>query len=251
VNVLYRRLIPKILVEHTSGLDPSAFRSILTRSYKPFRVVGEPLSQIRIQQSNLVDEIMLIHRNESKFDSSFCDLVLKSCELLNTPLSVGGAIESPAQAKMIFESGADKLVVGRHRGNIALLEDVASNHGVQSLAVSIDYSSKDISSGAEALWERELSLGYLSLAGEICVNNISRDGQGVGVDLSLIGLIREQTTVPVIVGGGISNVSHIAECFRMGCDGVTLSTFLSQSDQNIRQLRSHLSSLGIHIRTRN
>lgn len=249
--MLFRRLIPKIVVENTDTPNSPRFRAILTRSYNPFRVIGDPISQIVIQQSNLVDEIMLIHRNRSQFDSSFCNLVLESCEVLNTPLTIGGAIASPAQAKMIFDAGADKVIIGRQRGNLDLLESIATNHGAQSLVISIDYSATDTLSGFEEFWERELSLGYLKLAGEICINNTSHDGKGEGVDLNFISEIRKETRAPIVVGCGVSSVSHIAECFRVECDGVTLSTFLSQSDQNIKQIRSHLSSLGVHIRTRN
>lgn len=249
--MLYRRLIPKVVVEKADSKTSSGFQSILTRGFEPHRVVGDPLSQIRIQQSNLVDEILLVNRSRSGFDSDFCNLVLQTCESLNTPLVVGGAIATNLHAEMLFDSGADKVVIGRHRGDLKLLENIASNHGVQALVVSLDYSDEDLNVGIEELWEREVSMGYLSLIGEICLNNISRDGERVGVDLRLVDFFRKETKAPIVAGSGISSVNQIAECFDAGCDAVTLSTFLSHTDQNIKQIRSHLSSLGFHIRTRN
>lgn len=249
--MLYRRLIPKVVVEKADSKTSSGFQSILTSRFEPRRVVGDPLSQIRIQQSNLVDEILLVNRSRSGFDSDFCNLVLQTCKSLSTPLAVGGAITSSLHAKMLFDSGADKVVIGRNRGDLRLLENIASIHGVQSLVVSMDYSEEDLRIGLEALWEREISRGYLSLIGEICLNNISRDGEGIGVDLRFVDFFRKETKAPIVVGSGIANVSQIAECFSLGCDAVTLSTFLSHTDQNIKQIRSHLSSNGVHIRTRN
>jgi len=251
VIVLYRRLIPKIVVERAISKTSPEFHSILTRAYEPHRIVGDPLSQIRIQQSNLVDEIVLVNRCRSEFDSAFSELVLQACEILNTPITVGGAITKSSHAEMLFRSGADKVIIGRNRHDLKLLESIATNHGVQALVISVDYSEYDLAIGLEAFLERELSMGYMSFAGEICLNNISRDGGGVGADLGIVDIIHGETRIPIVVGCGISTVNQIAECFRVGCDGVTLSTFLSQTDQSIKQIRSHLSALGVHIRTRN
>lgn len=249
--MLYRRIIPKIVVEKFGSSTSFGYRSILTRSFTPFRVVGDPISQIRIQQSNLVDEIMLVNRCLNEFEPNFCELVLSACELLATPLTVGGGITKSSHAEMIFDSGADKVVIGRNRNDPALLESIVSNHGVQSLVVSIDYSEQDLALGLEVFLERELFMGYVDFAGEICLNNISRDGGSSGVDLRLVDIYRKETRVPIIVGCGASSVNQIAECFKVGSDGVTLSTFLSQTDQSIKQIRAHLSSIGVHVRTRN
>jgi imidazole glycerol phosphate synthase subunit HisF len=249
--MLYRRLIPKIVVESAASKTSSGYHSILTRAYEPHRIIGDPLSQIRIQQSNLVDEIVLVNRCRIGFVSNFSELVLQACEILNTPLTVGGAITETSHVEVLFGSGADKVIIGRNRSNLELLESIASKHGVQALVISVDYSENDLAFGPEAFWERELSLGYLSFAGEICLNNVSRDGGGAGVDLRIVDVIHKETNIPIVVGCGISTVNQISECFKNGCDAVTLSTFLSQTDQSIKQIRSHLSALGVHIRTRN
>ena len=248
--MLYKRLIPKIVVDNNGNQAQSGFNAILTRVFGRYRVIGEPLSQIRIQQSNLVDEIMLVHRNRDSFDSTFCDLILNTCELLTTPLTVGGAISTLEHVKMVFESGADKIVIGRNRKNLPLLEEIAANHGIQSLVISIDYTDDDLSLGIDKFLEKEFSLAYFQLAGEICLNNISRDGGGGGVDVRLVGNFKDITSAPIVVGCGVANVSHLVECFEAGSDAVTLSTYLSHTDQSIRQIRSHLSARGVHIRTK-
>ena len=249
--MLFKRLIPKIVVEKTQSLAPIIFKSILTRAFEPFRVVGDPISQVKIQQSNLVDEILLVHRNRGLFDKAFPDLVLRSCEYLNTPLTVCGAITEPSHARILFESGADKIVIGRARSNLELLESIVSNYGAQALVISIDYSDDDLRFGVNKFCESEISFGYMSLAGEIALNNKSRDGSGEGVDLRLVKTLQGTTKAPIVVGCGVSGVEHIADCFSAGCDAVTLSTFLSQTDQSIKQIRSHISTLGVNIRTRN
>ncbi len=250
-NMLFKRLIPKIVVMNHDKTSNSDFTAILTRSFKPYREIGSPLSQIRIHQSNLVDEILLVHRNRRPFDLSFCDLVEQSCETLNTPLTVGGAIEKLSHVRAVFNSGADKIVIGRARGDLKLLESIASSYGKQSLVISVDYSEEDLKMGLQKFVKQEILKGYSVFSGELSLTNISRDGAGSGVDLRLVNLFREYVEVPIVVGGGAGNVSDLFSCFNENCDAVTISTFLSQTDQSVRQIRSHLSSMGVHIRTRN
>lgn len=249
--MLFKRLIPKIVVEKTNVECNSSFSAILTRSFQLHRMIGDPLSQIRIQQSNLVDEIMLIHRNRSLFNFSFCELIERISETLNTPLAAGGAISDLLHVHAIFNSGADKIVIGRAKSDLKLLDSIASNYGRQSLVVSIDYTDEDLKNGNDKFVHDELAKGYFEFAGEICLTNVSRDGTGRGIDFRLVSLVKDATDAPIVVSGGASNVSHLLRCFQEGCDAVTLSTFLSQTDQNIKQIRSHLSTMGVHIRTRN
>lgn len=249
--MLYKRLIPKIVVEKSSSRQEDDFSAILTREHRHHRVIGDPLSLIRIQQSNLVDEIMLIHRNKRYFDPSFGDQILKVCESLNTPLSAGGAVTEFSHAQVIFDSGADKIVIARSKTNLSLLEKIASEYGKQALIISVDYTNEDLTPNPEHFLEHELRIGYVQTAGEICINNVSRDGSGVGIDLRVAEMFKQVTEAPIVVGCGASKVSHLLDCFKDNFDAVTLSTFLAQTDQSIKQIRAHLHAHGIHIRTRN
>jgi cyclase len=238
-------------VERSTTTSKSSFRAIITRNFIPFRVIGEPFSQVKIQQSNLIDELMLVHRNKGNFDSLFLDLVSEISKLLSTPLTVGGAVASINDAKSIFERGADKIVIGRNRDQQRLLNQIVDNYGKQSLVISVDYQPEDLLNGIDDFIRMESLKGYFNLAGEISINNISLDGSRQGVDLQLIDIFSKVIDVPLVVGSGAGSASQIAECFEKGADAVTLGTFLSNTDQSIKQIRSHLNSLGVHIRIDN
>jgi imidazole glycerol phosphate synthase subunit HisF len=248
--MLYKRLIPKIVVERSTATQ-SGFRAITTRNFIPFRVIGEPISQIKIQQSNLIDELMLVHRNRGNFDSLFLDLVSEISKLLSTPLTVGGAVANINDAMSLFERGVDKIVIGRNRDQQRLLNQIVDNYGKQSLVISVDYQTDDLISGIDDFIRMESLKGYFDFAGEISLNNISLDGSRQGVDLQLIGVFSKVMDVPLVVGSGVGSTSQIAECFEKGAAAVSLGTFLSNSDQSIKQIRSHLNSLGVHIRIDN
>lgn len=238
-------------MERSTTNSETSFRAITTRNFLPFRVIGEPFSQIKIQESNYIDEIMLVHRNMGKFDSQFLDLVFEISKFLSTPLTVGGAVASIKDAKSLFDRGADKIVIGRNRDKQSLLSQIVDEYGKQSLVISVDYQPHDLLSGVDDFMRRESLKGYFNFAGEVSINNISLDGSRQGVDLKLINFFSNVTDVPLVVGSGAGSTSQIAECFKKGADAVTLGTFLSQTDQSIKQIRSHLNSLGIHIRIDN
>ena len=238
-------------MERSTTNSENSFRAITTRNFLPFRVIGEPFSQIKIQESNLIDELMLVHRYMGKFDSQFLDLVFEISKILSTPLTVGGAVASINDAKSLFDRGADKIVIGRNRDKQSLLSQIVDEYGKQSLVISVDYQPDDLLSGVDDFMRRESLKGYFNFAGEVSINNISLDGSRQGVDLKLINFFNKVTDVPLVVGSGAGSTSQIAECFKKGADAVTLGTFLSQTDQSIKQIRSHLNSLGIHIRIDN
>lgn len=238
-------------MERSTTNSEYTFRAITTRNFRPFRIIGEPFSQIKIQESNLIDELMLVHRNRGRFDSLFLELVLEISKFLSTPLTVGGAVASINDAKSLFDRGADKIVIGRNRDRQSLLSQIVDKYGKQSLVISVDYQSDDLLRGIDDFIRVESLKGYLNFAGELSINNISLDGSRQGVDLKLINFFSNVTDVPLVVGSGAGSTSQIAECFKRGADAVTLGTFLSQTDQSIKQIRSHLNSLGIHIRIDN
>jgi len=238
-------------VERSTTTSKSGFRAIITRNFIPFRVIGEPFSQVKIQQSNLIDELMVVHRNKGNFDSLFLDLVSEISKLLSTPLTAGGAVASIKDANSLFERGADKIVIGRNRDQQRLLNQIVDNYGKQALVISVDYQPDDLLTGIDNFIRTESLKGYFNFAGEISINNISLDGSRQGVDLQLIDIFSKVIDVPLVVGSGAGSTSQIAECFEKGADAVTLGTFLSNTDQSIKQIRSHLNSLGVHIRIDN
>jgi cyclase len=245
--MVFNRLIPRIVVEWDQSRN--TFVSILTRGFQHARKIGDPLSQIRILQSNLVDEIVLVNRTQF-FSSNFYDLVDAVAKEISTPLSVGGAIDSLEQCKNLVSVGADKLIIGRNGNNNSLSKSISDMFGSQSTVFSFDYYTapdQDMEEIATSVGNVVKKGGY----GEVILNCISADGGKDGPHLELLSHLYDKIKVPILVGCGFSKISHFAEAYRQGARGVLTSTYLSNLDQSPKQVRSHLHALGVHIRVSN
>jgi cyclase len=247
--MIYKRLVPKIVVYRDIVDESSQFTSILTRNYEPHRNIGLPLEQIKILQSNLVDEITITQVNKFGFDYKFVDLIQNISEIVSTPISVGGFISEWSHASALFQAGADKIILGQSKSNRQLASKISEEYGNQSLLYSLDYSDRNES---EIQIRLENSIRYAEEVGfgEIILNNKSLDGTRKGLDLKTLREASSLTELPITIGCGIGSIHNIFEGFEYGASAVALSTFLSQMDQTPRQIRAHLGSLGIHIRMR-
>ena len=245
----FKRLIPKIVVSSSQNSKDVLYKSILTRAYHPFRVIGDPLQQQRIFQSHVVDEIVLINKisvRTSGRDYGFESFLSRFCESLITPLAVGGGINDFEQARVLFELGVDKIIVSQKSLSSAFVGKVIDSYGSQAVALSFDYHELEQTKFEQYKEDvlRILQMGF----GEIFLNNVSRDGTSRGLDHQFLQQISSFVDVPVVVGCGAKGVLDIAEAFLFGASGVTTSTFLSKTDQSPKQIRAHLHTLGINIR---
>jgi imidazole glycerol phosphate synthase subunit HisF len=123
--MIYKRLVPKIVVYRDIVDESSQFTSILTRNYEPHRNIGLPLEQIKILQSNLVDEITITQVNKFGFDYKFVDLIQNISEIVSTPISVGGFISEWSHASALFQAGADKIILGQSKSNRQLASKIS------------------------------------------------------------------------------------------------------------------------------
>jgi cyclase len=151
----------------------------------------------------------------------FSKTLEKIVEDVFIPISAGGGIRSIEDAELLFNSGADKIVI-----NTILVEDndlvtrLVKKFGSQSIVASVDYRSDGvyINNGTvkidknlkEYLEDIEL-LGV----GEIYLNSIDKDGTGFGYDLSTIENIIMRIKSPLIIAGGAGNEMHLAQGLNM------------------------------------
>lgn len=245
----YKRLIPKIVVVKSHKLENVVYRSILTRGYQPYRVIGNPLRQQRILQDHVVDEIILINkRSNGSFgrDDEFESFLSDFCSTMVTPLTVGGGIKTFDHAKYLFSLGVDRVLVSQIGLERSFVKKVIDSYGSQAISFSFDYQEHGKSNLDEL--KRQLFNFLEEGFGEVILNNTSRDGTAIGLDHLLLKEISKTVGVPIVIGCGAMGVADIAAAFKMGADGVSTSTFLSTTDQSPKQIRAHLHSMGINIR---
>jgi cyclase len=259
MSELYRRIIPKILLAKNSSGDD--VNSITTRNFNPFRVAGRPISQAKIFQANIADELIVLNVDKKNIDHS--ELISVTQQIGNEifmPLSVGGGIEHFDQALKLFEVGVEKIVLDSiFSTNPGAVEKLASRFGSQSLIGSCTFWDT-----SETQTQVEPHRTFLKLdeirdrvklmeelgVGEIMINDASRDGRRGGSNLDLLVAAISITKLPVIDSCGFGKTSHFIESFLSGSSAVAVGTYFAYVDQSILQLRNQLSNYGIRVRTK-
>jgi cyclase len=260
--VLKKRLIPKLLIQHqTLG---SKVRPVLvtTRGFREAVKVGDPVSQAKIYEAQLADELAVLNIDGKAIadDTVMLDLVARLATETFMPLTIGGGVREVADFARLLERGADKVAVNSEAlRRPALIGAAAQRYGAQCVVVSIDFRA-----GAQgrpevmidraatptgrtpADWAREaVDRG----AGEIFLCDADRDGAGGGLNWEVCAEIAGSVPVPVIVSGGCGLADHFVRGFLQGrAEGVAAGTFFCFRDQNPMQTRAHIRNAGVPIR---
>jgi cyclase len=258
--MLKRRLIPKLQLGLRRSFRGAQPVLLVTRQFGSRRAIGDPLSQAKIYEAQLADELVLLdlERTEESWPVLLKTLEAMS-EALATPLSVGGGINSLQQVQSLLDRGADKVVLNSATlEKPSLIDSVANAYGAQCVVLSVDARPRpnggwgvwadcgrlDVQRDALA-WAREAADRG---AGEVMVTAFERDGTGEGLDLELTATLSKSLSVPVITSGGCGLAQDFVKGYQAGAAAVAAGTFFCQRDQNPMQCRSHIRNADIPIR---
>jgi len=216
------------------------------------------LSQLKIYEANLADEIQIIYVGMAARDQAQkARLIDEVTRVVSTPLAVGGSIRTLDEAKHLFDTGIEKLLLSFDPKRLNLVSNVADLWGSQAVNVAIDYSIRDnvltLRSGRDVGRVEDVLSVFEEIkeagAGEVSLNDVSRDGSLLGPETAVLREIALVSRIPVVVGSGIGSIEDFLACYRAGADGVTAGSFFAFRDQNFQQVRNRLRSLGIAMRT--
>lgn len=258
--MLKRRMIPKLqlgLRKSSRGARPVL---VVTSQFGQRRAIGDPLSQAKIYEAQLADELVLVDIERSSESWPILLATLESMAVaLATPLTVGGGLHCFEQVQALLDRGADKVVLNTAAiENPALIEQVASAYGTQCVVLSVDVRRD--AAGGWRVWAdggcRDTGRDALPWAleatqrgaGEVLVTSIERDGIGHGLDIPLIECFARCISVPLIAAGGCGLAQHFVEGYQAGASAVAAGTFFCNRDQNPMQCRSHVHNAQIPIR---
>ncbi|HTU12668.1 MAG TPA: imidazole glycerol phosphate synthase cyclase subunit [Allosphingosinicella sp.] len=261
--MLKRRLIPKLLIKHRQ-IGP-VVRPVLvtTQRYDQVREVGDPVSQAKIYESNLADELIVLNIDGEPIagDTMMLSVIERLASETFMPLAVGGGVRGVDDFGLLLEHGADKVTVNRMAVERPdLIGTAAARYGAQCVVVSIDYRRRD--GGAPEVFidhaATPTGLDVLAFArrvaelgaGEILLTAADRDGTGTGIDIETLRAVTDAVRIPVIASGGCGLAAHFTEALAEGrAEGVAAGTFFCFRDQNPMQARAHVRTAGIPIRS--
>ncbi len=250
--MLKRRIIPIELLHQG--------RLVKTVAFGEFRDVGDPLKSSHVYSDQDADELILLNiyreRRDACETAHYLRDITAKCFM---PIAAGGGIRCLEDAALLFEAGADKVVVNTAAySDPALLSGIVSRWGGQALVVSVDVScvaegkyvaKSECGRKKEAVDVVEHVCSMIGIgAGEILINSIDNDGSMNGYDLALIGLLRPVCTTPLIVCGGAGHYLHLKDAFELGVDAVACGSLFNFGDNSPLRAKSFLKNYNVPLK---
>ena len=223
-------------------------------------VAGDPATLARRYDREGIDEVIVLDISATLDGRrAIADTIRRVSAELFIPLTVGGGIRSVADARAVFEAGADKVSLNSAAvERPALISELADLYGSQAVVVAIDAKRVDdrpvvfsrsgmTDAGRDAVeWAREATaLG----AGEILLTSIDRDGTRTGFDCDLTRSVSTAVEIPVIASGGAGTPEHFLDVFTRGrADAALAASVFHFSEHSVAQLKTFLAANGVPMR---
>lgn len=213
-------------------LDVANGRVVKGVNFVDLKDAGDPVEQAQAYDAAGADELCFLDISAShEGRGTLLDIVRHTAEVCFMPLTVGGGVRSPQDARALLLAGADKVAVNSAAvERPALVGDIADRFGSQCVVASVDARRVETGDGAPR-WEifthggrratgidaldhaRELAmLG----AGELLVTSMDGDGTRAGYDLELTRTIADAVAIPVVASGGVGSLDHLVDGVKKG-----------------------------------
>ena len=206
-----------------------------------------------------IDELIVVDATRgAKSIQKFSNMVSQLVDDIFIPLTAGGGIRSMADAEILFNNGADKILLNTILSqDINLVKELVSKYGSQSIVASIDYRNiegMNIVYYMDGTEKCEMTLkAYIEYLeslniGEIYLNSIDRDGTGFGFDLDTISQISNIVNKPLIIAGGAGNEIHLQEGLGLyGVSAVATANLFNFIGNGLPFARRKLIELGENL----
>jgi len=169
-----------------------------------------------------IDELIILDvTREGRDINEFSAVVKEVIKNVFIPVTCGGGIRTLNDAKLLLNSGADKIVVNTTlHSDKELIANLVKIYGSQFVVGSVDFQIENdvknvyIDNGElkiDATLEDYLQEVEKLSIGEIYLNSIQKDGTGQGYDIIHLASALDKITTPIILAGGAGNYLHLIE----------------------------------------
>lgn len=218
------RIIPCLLLSGKGFVKTTQFKNPV--------YLGDPLNIINIFNKKMVDEIIILDIDASvKSKEPDYNLLKRISSICFSPLTYGGGVNSMKIADQLFSIGVEKVCLNSGAfTNPLLVRELAKSYGNQSIVVSVNIITDN--KGQKSFVDNTLGMiitmhsiveqiqKFTELgAGEILINDVTRDGTMRGYDIDFIQSITSNVSVPVIACGGCNSYLNLKEAIKAGAAG--------------------------------
>jgi cyclase len=249
--MLAKRIIP--------CLDVRGGRVVKGVQFQGIRDAGDPVECAARYDAEGADEVALLDIDASaEGRAALLDVVRRTADVLQVPLTVGGGVRSVADVRALLLAGADKVSINSSAvARPELVAEAAAIWGAQAIVVAVDARRAEGGgwqvfthggrrpAGLDAVaWARRaVELG----AGEILLTSMDRDGTRAGYDLDLLRAIVAAVDVPVIASGGVGTLEHVAEGLATA-DAALAASIFHDRHYRVDEVKRWLAARGVPVR---
>jgi cyclase len=243
-------------------LDVANGRVVKGVNFVDLADAGDPVEQARLYDAAGADELCFLDITAShEARGTILDVVRRTAEVCFMPVTVGGGVRSPEDARALLLAGADKVAVNSAAvARPEVVADLADRFGSQCVVASVDARRVGVGrweiftyggrreTGIDAL-EHAVKLAQLG-AGELLVTSMDGDGTRQGYDLALTRAIADAVSVPVIASGGVGTLQHLVDGVLLGHASAVLAASIFHFGQHsIGEAHAALAAAGIPTRS--
>jgi cyclase len=244
--MLKKRLIP--------CLDVDKGRVVKGVNFVDIKDAGDPVELAHKYYKDGADEICFLDITATSDErKATYEIISETARNIFIPLTVGGGVNSIADADKLLKAGADKVGVNSAAiKNPNLIKDISENFGAQCMVIAIDVKQTGatksgwevfVKGGREAtgIDAQEWILRSVDLgAGEILLTSMDADGTQKGYDIEITKFASTRTGVPVIASGGAGSVQHIKDVFEHAkADAALLASILHFGTVTIKEIKDY------------
>ena len=188
----------------------------------------DPISQALNFESDGAEWIHLVDLDAARTGSLENTSVIKNiCEELSIPVQVGGGIRSSDTAKLLYDIGVERTVIGTAAVEDPELVTRIADHG-HRVAVGVDGKDGYVATRG---WKFTTDLKVVDLLKRLemsgaevgIVTEIKRDGTMEGSDLEGLTQILRNVDIPVIASGGLGSTKDLHDLVGLQVNGSRLA----------------------------
>ena len=241
-------------IDATLTVSKGSFKR--TKNFKPDHIFSSKHLDL-----NFFDEITLLCIDKVIEGNEYFYFLEEKANNCFLPITASGRIKNLKDAKRLFNSGADRVIVNSllWEGRDDILEEISNVYGAQSLVASIDVIKEDnkfksydwINQVSRKTLIPEIIKNRTDLFGEIKIQAVDRDGGVIGPNILAIEEINNKISspIPLSYGSGLTIWNHYSTCLKktyIKCVSATNVHHMSMTAS--KSLKEYCIRNGINLR---